>query len=130
MFKFICTIKKKNGMNRQAFIDYYENNHAPLLVRIMPPIGVYRRNYPQYADPLKDAIGRGSDDGEATFDVFTEVIFDTREQADTYMAAFSKPAIQKQIIADEANFVEPGGVVVYVVDAFESPRSQIVGKSL
>lgn len=123
MFKFICTIRKKKGMSRQAFIDYYEKRHAPLLTKIMPPIGVYRRNYPQYNDGLKDAIGRGSEDGDASFDVFTEVIFDTREKADTYMAAFSIPEIQKQIIADETNFVEPGGVVVYVVDAYESPRT-------
>jgi uncharacterized protein (TIGR02118 family) len=129
MFKFICTIRKKRGMSRQAFIDYYEKQHAPLLVRIMPPIGVYRRNYPQYEDNLKDAIGRGSEDGHATFDVFTEVIFDTRDKADTYMAAFSKPQIQKQIIADEKNFVEPGSVVVYVVDAYESPRAPDAGIS-
>ena len=86
----------------------------------MPPIGVYRRNYIQRDDSLNETIGRA---GVPDFDVFTEVIFETREQADTYMSAFWDPDIHRQILQDEANFVSGNGGLVFVVDPYESPRN-------
>ena len=123
MFKFMVLIKKKPSMTRAEFIDYYENVHAPLLQRIMPPIGTYRRNYIQYNDELGSTIGRGGGSGETPFDVITEVIFETREQADTYMSAFWDEERHRQILEDESNFVSGNGGVVYVVDTYESEKS-------
>lgn len=122
MFKFMVLIKKKPGMTRDEFIDYYENKHAPLLQRIMPPIGTYRRNYVQYDDDLRSTIGRGGEGGETPFDVITEVIFDTREQAETYMKGFWEPENHRLILEDEAKFVSGDGGTVYVVDSYESKK--------
>jgi hypothetical protein len=43
--KLIALIKAKPGLSREQFIDYYESNHAPLVRRLLPMIGAYRRNY-------------------------------------------------------------------------------------
>ena len=45
MIKFVALLKKKEGMSREAFIDYYENHHAPFMSETIPSIFEYRRSY-------------------------------------------------------------------------------------
>jgi uncharacterized protein (TIGR02118 family) len=115
MFKWILIIRKKTGMNREEFIEYYEHRHVPLVRKLLPPMPTYRRNYVAN-DPMQALADRGSGTVEASFDVMTECIFDTREQAEAFMAAFADPDISREILQDEANFIEPGHVRMYIVE--------------
>ena len=45
MFKCIALLRRKPGLSREDFIDYYERQHAPLIRRLLPGIIDYRRNY-------------------------------------------------------------------------------------
>jgi uncharacterized protein (TIGR02118 family) len=120
MFKCITLIKKKPGMGRQEFIDYYETRHAPLVRSLVPGIQIYRRNYILAEDTLflGTTTARGSDPG---FDVVTEGIFNTREEAEAFVAAISNPEIARKIREDEDNFVVPGYSIPYVVEVHQSP---------
>jgi hypothetical protein len=121
MFKLILTIKKKKGMSRQEFIDYYEKRHTALCRRILPPLEVYRRNYVSSDDPFLKAIGDSrSTEGENDFDVITEAIYTSRKEAEASMAALFNGDTREQIMNDEANFCEPGGIKLYVVEVHQS----------
>jgi hypothetical protein len=45
MIKIIFTMRRKSGMSRKAFVDYYETLHVPLVLSFIPPPLVYHRNY-------------------------------------------------------------------------------------
>lgn len=121
MFKWMMAIKRKSGISHQEFIDYYENIHAPLLRKLLPPMYIYRRNYLSFDDPMFAVDSRGGGGGDLDFDVITEVLFNTREEALALMAAVAKPETLAIIKADEANFVEPGRAKCFVVSVFQSP---------
>ena len=121
MFKLIVTIKRKRGMSREEFIDYYENHHVALCRKILPPLEVYRRNYIMNDDPLLKAIGDNrAVDGENDFDVITEAIYTTRAEAQASMNALFDQNVGPKIMADEAKFCEPGGIKFYVVQVRQS----------
>ncbi|RYE50811.1 MAG: EthD family reductase, partial [Rhizobiaceae bacterium] len=45
MFKLVVLTKRKAGMSMEAFMDYYENNHAPLMMSFYPQVKKYTRTY-------------------------------------------------------------------------------------
>jgi hypothetical protein len=45
MFKVLCFLTKREGIETQAFIDYYEKKHVPLICSLAPTPIVYRRRY-------------------------------------------------------------------------------------
>jgi uncharacterized protein (TIGR02118 family) len=120
MFKWIVQIRKKAGMSREEFIDYYENKHEPLIRRLLPRYPIYRRNYLVFDDPMLKIDNRGGDADYAGYDVLTESVFPTRADAEAFMAAFAQPEVFAAIKADEANFVEPGHAKMFVVEVYQS----------
>ena len=45
MFKVLGFLTKRAGIETQAFIEYYENTHVPLICSLAPPPLVYKRRY-------------------------------------------------------------------------------------
>ena len=45
MFKVFGFLTKREGMHMQDFIDYYENNHVPLIRSRAPIPRIYKRRY-------------------------------------------------------------------------------------
>jgi hypothetical protein len=82
---------------------------------------IFRRNYLSFDDPMFAFDGRGGSDSDLDFDVITEVVFGTREEAEAFMAVAARPEIFAKIKADEANFVEPGRARSFVVRVYQSP---------
>jgi hypothetical protein len=123
MFSTILTIRKKKGISRDEFIDYYENKHAPLIGSLLPAtILQYRRNYILDDDALSILLatgGRGDDVMIPEITVITEARFETRTEAEGLIRAFLSDEILPLILADEANFIEPGGVRWRVVEVRE-----------
>jgi hypothetical protein len=68
MLKVMAFLTKREGMQTQAFIEYYEKNHVPLILSLAPPPIIYKRNYLVRGDTLKE-------DGASDFDVVTELVF-------------------------------------------------------
>lgn len=124
MFKWVALIKKKQGVSSAEFMDYYENRHIPLLIELFPQwekAKLYRRNYLKFDDSVVAADNRDGVSDDAGFDVITEVMFETREDADALLgAAFKQPENFAKVLEDENNFIEPGNAKMYVVEVRET----------
>lgn len=97
MPKLIALIKAKPHMSRQAFIDHYETSHAPLVRRLLPMIGEYRRSY------VTDHFGQP--DNPLGFDVLTELWFECEQDLASFYTVIRQKEVLAQIRADEAHFL-------------------------
>ena len=101
MLKLILLFRRKPGMSREAFLDYYENIHAPLSVEKIPGIALYRR---MYVEPGTAPFGHPTSD--AGFDVVTELGFERQEDYDAAASAFTSPALGEMFYADMQNLFD------------------------
>lgn len=111
MLKLLAFIRAKQGLSREAFIEHYENHHVPLVRRLLPMVGEYRRNY---VDPDAAAGGGWNFD----YDVVTELLFDDRAALDAFWKTIRRPEVIAAIREDEAKFLQSDktrmiGVVQY-----------------
>ncbi|MDA1076985.1 MAG: EthD domain-containing protein [Proteobacteria bacterium] len=97
MPKLIALIKALPGMNRQAFIEHYETCHAPLVRRLLPMIGDYRRSY------VTDHFGQP--DNPLGYDVMTELWFANDQDLAAFYTVIRQQEVLAQIRADEAHFL-------------------------
>jgi hypothetical protein len=104
MLKVMAFLTKKEGMETQAFIEYYENNHVPLILSLAPAPIIYKRNYLVRGDEFKA-------DGVIGFNVVTELVFFDRA---TYLAWGAR--MGEQVIADELKFLDRSRTRAYVVE--------------
>lgn len=65
MLKVFAFLTKRQGIETQAFIEYYEQNHVPLVLSLAPTPTVYKRNYLVRGDDLN------REDDTTDFDVVT-----------------------------------------------------------
>jgi uncharacterized protein (TIGR02118 family) len=110
MIKVVATIRKLPEISTQDFRRYYEDNHAPLINRLLPYYQEYKRNY----------VDRGVFEGQPDpgFDVLTELVFASRDDYDAWVVALRNPAIVEQIREDERNFLLQGATRLWVVSEF------------
>jgi uncharacterized protein (TIGR02118 family) len=116
--KTVAFLKRKAGMSRADFIDYYESTHAPLILSIAPQITAYRRNY--LCDEGAIVVpGLAAPD----FDVVTELYYADRPAFDAALAAFTSPENAARIARDEENLFDRTRTRFYVVEERASPLS-------
>jgi hypothetical protein len=110
MLKVFAFLVRREGMAMQDFIEHYETQHVPLVLRFVPPPLVYKRNYLQR--------GHGfNKEGEAIgFDAVTEQVWADRAALDAWMAGLSAPGVGEQIVADEERFLDRSRTLYYVID--------------
>ncbi len=119
MFKAIALLKARPGLSRERFVAYYEQQHVPLILRFMPQISDYRRNYVQ-----ADGAYLGAGVTALDFDAVTELWYSTEADYRAAMAVLNDPAILKAIADDEEHFLDRAKTRMFVVEehATESPR--------
>ena len=100
MVKVFGFLTKREGMEMQAFIDYYEHTHVPLICRLAPPPLVYKRRYLMRGEALT------KEGGALDCDVVTELGFPDRAAFVAWMAQLSGPGVGEQVAADEARFLD------------------------
>ena len=106
MLKVFAFLTKREDIETEAFIEYYENNHVPLVLSLAPTPIVYKRNYLVRGD----AFNR---EGEsAGFDVVTELAFPDR---DAYLAWIEKLSVEA-IGIDEERFLDRSRTEAYVIE--------------
>jgi hypothetical protein len=111
MVKTIAFLKRKAGLSRDAFIDYYETKHVPLILGIAPQICEYRRNFLIEAGAIVIPGAPPLD-----FDVVTEIWYPDRQAYAAAMAAFTLPANAERIARDEENVFDRSRTRFFEVD--------------
>ncbi|HXD89735.1 MAG TPA: EthD domain-containing protein [Candidatus Binataceae bacterium] len=110
MLKVLGFLTKREGLEMEAFIDYYENKHVPLIISLAPTPLVYKRRYLVRGEPLTTA------GGVVDFDVVTEVGFPDRAALLAWMAQLSGPGAGEQVAADEAKFLDRSRTRAYIIE--------------
>jgi len=110
MFKVFGFLTKREGMQMQDFVDYYENKHVPLICSLAPVPSLYKRRYIVRGEQLT------RDGGAVDFDVMTELGFPDRAAFLAWMAQLSGPEAGPRVAADEAKFLDRSLTRAYAVD--------------
>jgi hypothetical protein len=108
MVKIFAFLTKREDLETQAFIDYYENHHVPLISSLAPTPIVYKRNYLVRGDDLNRR-----EDGTIDFDVVTELVFADRE---AYLAWGAAVGRGEQVAQDEERFLDRSRTRAYVIE--------------
>jgi len=118
MLKAIALLKKKEGLSKEAFIEYYETRHAPLMFSLLPQMCEYRRNFIDLAGAY---IYPGTTAPD--FDVITETCYRDRAAYDAAMVIATSPDVAARVAADEENFLDRAMTRYFLVDTCETePR--------
>jgi EthD domain len=111
MLKVFAFLAKRKGLEPQAFRDYYENHHVPLICSLAPPPLVYKRNYLKRGDELNLDGG-----GAIGFDVVTEQVFADRDAFLAWVGKLSAPGTGERVRADEERFIDHAHYFAYVIE--------------
>ncbi|RYE50669.1 MAG: hypothetical protein EOP21_03300 [Hyphomicrobiales bacterium] len=128
MFKLVVTMRKRDDLTNEEFVQYYEDRHLPFLKNTIPAISgtsrTHYRNFPLLNDPFLQTFldGRGVV-SNPDFDCMTEVIYQDRESANAYFKSFFSPENLEKIKQDESNFVKLDSIRFHVVDCIKSTRT-------
>lgn len=119
MKKALVFLKRKAGLTREEFIEYYETKHVPLVREVLPPIRQYKRNFIDHATLN---FGQGPwtyDDGRATyFDVVTEIFFDNQDDVEKFLRCYDNIEQIKKLEADEEKFLDRSMMQIVFVDEY------------
>ena len=106
MLKVFAFLAKRPDIEREAFVDYYEKHHVPLVCSLAPTPLVYKRNYLVRGDDFN------REDDSIDFDVVTELVFADRSAFLDWIQKLSVDAIGE----DEARFLDRSRTRAYVVE--------------
>jgi len=106
MLKVFGFLTKREDIDTQAFIEYYEKNHVPLVLSLAPTPTVYKRNYIVRGDEFN------REDAAIAFDVVTELVFPDRA---AFVAWIEKLSVE-QIATDEQKFLDRSRTRAYVIE--------------
>jgi hypothetical protein len=110
MYKVFGFLNKRDGISTDEFIDYYENNHVPLILSLAPTPLIYKRRYVVHGEKLTEG-NTGVD-----FDVMTELGFPDREGFLAWIGKLTGPGAGELVATDEARFLDRSRTRAYVVD--------------
>jgi hypothetical protein len=120
MIKIACLLKKKEGLSDAEFKRYYEEEHAPLAMRLLPVFHEYSRSYivrderyiPAHIPQATNAL---------FCDVITQITFKTEEDFEKLMSLQAAPVIAKTLADDEARFLDRNSMIMFIVDELRTP---------
>jgi uncharacterized protein (TIGR02118 family) len=118
-WKILLLMKRKPGMSREAFRDYYENHHVPLAMRHGGGVTL-KRYVRRFLEPQPH--GEFGDGGELAYDVITELWFDDEAMFRGTLHYLSTTVMHPEVCADEANlFDRPSMRIATVIECEGAP---------
>jgi hypothetical protein len=114
MVTMVCLLKRRAGMSRDEFREYYEERHAPLGLSYIPSEIV--ANQRRYLEPFTNPTDSDSEAVE-DFDVITELSFESRDQLEAAMQRLADPEAAEIMGKDEMNLFDRPATRVFIVDA-------------
>lgn len=109
--KLIALMRARSDLPPSVVRALYEDEHAPLVMRLMPMIRDYRRNY---LDRQSTVLAPGA--AWPDFDIVTELWFDDVAGLEAFQHAMAEGPEGKALRADSARFLVRGATRVLCVD--------------
>jgi uncharacterized protein (TIGR02118 family) len=106
MLKVFAFLNKRKDLKTEAFIDYYENHHVPLVLSLAGTPTIYKRSYLVRGDEFN------REEDTIDFDVITELVFPDRAAFVDWIEKLSVDAIG----ADEEKFLDRSRTRAYVIE--------------
>jgi uncharacterized protein (TIGR02118 family) len=121
MVKIIFCLRRKPGLSREAFQDYWRNRHAPLVAERARWLGI--RRYVQshtITDPLLNGLAEQRAFVGKPFDGVAELWFDSASVLHPNENA-PEASIQaaKDLLADEGQFIDLENSPIFVAQEHE-----------
>ncbi len=117
MVKLIALMRTREDLSASEIRRMYEEEHVPLVMRLMPMISDYRRNYLHRSTVTEDERAR------ADFDILTELWFDTEADLRSFVAGMRDREEGRQLRADSARFLVAGTTRLFEVDETVTVRA-------
>ncbi|KAM5527612.1 hypothetical protein FOXYSP1_19974 [Fusarium oxysporum f. sp. phaseoli] len=101
MLKAYYFLWRRTGMDRNEFMEYYENTHLDLIIDNVPKHDDFRRLYPAW-----HRSGTAQYDLKKPFDVMTGITYGRRASFDEGAAKIYSPPFNEIVIQDEMRFLD------------------------
>ena len=114
MIKLTFCLRRLAHLTREEFQDYWLNTHGPLIQRHAQAMKVRRYVQLHTADDPSNDFLRKIRGAQEAYDGLAELWWDSREDFD---GAFTTPegkAAGREILADEAKFLDPTRSAVWI----------------
>ncbi len=111
MVKLIALMRLREDIAVSEAQRMYEEEHAPLVVRLMPMIREYRRNYLDHCSAHIPASQVSPD-----FDMLTELWFDDAVSREAFLTRMREGDEGRQLRADSARFLRAGSTRMLLVE--------------
>ncbi len=108
----ITLLKRRDGMSREAFRDYYERVHRRIGERVLA--GYATRYVRRYLTPV------AGDEQSCDADVVMEIDFPNEATRDACFAAMAEPMTMAEIMADEEKLFDRTRIRTFTVSTKES----------
>ena len=112
--KQIAFLKKKPGVSRAEFVQLYEQEHAPLIARLLPFFTDYRRNY-VFAES----------NSRFAHDVIMEMWFESAAQQENMGRRIADREVGETMRADEERLFDRAAMVMFTVDEHGGARPSL-----
>jgi hypothetical protein len=107
VLKSILLLKRKQGLTREEFLQYYERRHVPLVRTLLPSIARYTRNYLDLTPVASGGtVGAELPGQPPDFDVITELWFEGPAQYEEFLNALADPEVARRLREDEESFLD------------------------
>ncbi|MFC4595645.1 EthD domain-containing protein [Sphingobium tyrosinilyticum] len=118
-------MKRKPGTSMEQLIDYYENKHSVLGVKIWNETGKHpNRYFRRYFHPMTFGRDPAPDEApELQFDLATELWFDSREDSDEFFRLGSAAPYGEILAKDEMEFLDRDKSLMVVLEEYETDLS-------
>ena len=110
----VTLLKRRPGMSREDFRDYYENHHRLIGEDVIVPYAL--RYVRRYLSPLD------WEDRDCDFDVVMEIDFADEEAMSQFFNAISDPNIAQRISTDEAKLFDTDRIRSFRLDREETSQ--------
>jgi uncharacterized protein (TIGR02118 family) len=107
MIRLVFVLRRKPGMSRSAFQDYWRNNHGPLVARHSTALDI--RRYVQVHtldDPVNDRLAGDRGTMEPPYDGVAELWWTTRDKLVATFTSAAGRAAANELLEDERQFID------------------------
>lgn len=117
MFKMIYCPRRKPGLSRADFQRYWRDQHAPLVRRHAPSLGVRRYTQSHTVDvPMLAMVSAARGSTGQDYDGVAELWWDSREALFAALATDAAQRASRELLEDEATFIDLANSPVFFAE--------------